>query len=104
MPGVGGPDPTAATCELTSAGCEPAQCCPNGHGTGGPRGGCRAGVQGGQGRHGVEGPQGEGRPGGAHRGLAFMAPNGLVAPASREDSRSSRVQGGLQAKQLLVSP
>lgn len=57
----------------------------------------------------MEGPQGEGRHGwggehvGAHSGLAFVAPNGLVAPASRGDSSSSGVQRRLQAKQLPVS-
>lgn len=40
---------------------------------------------------------------GAHSGLAFVAPNGLVAPASRGDSSSAGVQGRLQAKQLPVS-
>lgn len=60
-------------------------------------GGCWAG----RGHMGRRACRGRGGHRGAHRGLAFMAPNGLLAP--RGASSSSRVQGGLQAKLLLAS-
>lgn len=90
-----GPGPHYGTRELTSAGVRLLSAALMGTGLPDP-GGCRAG----SGHMGRRACRGRGARG-AHRGLAFMTPNGLVAP--RGASSSSRVQRGLQAKLLLAS-